>query len=269
MAKRQQVRVVILVSVVLSFTSVFRAQEPVLSRERIRQFLLSADIIASEPIGRGITQPWRLTLSDGAVTHDAAFQSVDETVVVQHQGHALNLIDSYRHNIAAYQLAELIGLGHMFPVTVARTWNGTPGALSWWLDDVMFDEQTRLEQRRWPQDLESWGAQIDRMSLFAELVHDTDRHGGNVLYTSDWKLFMIDFTRAFSVTGELLWPYRLVRVDRQVFARLGVLTATEVGDATRPHLGEDEVEAVIQRRDKLVEHFRDLIEEKGEDAILY
>ena len=112
----------------------------------------------------------------------------------------------------------------------------------------MFDEQTRLEQRRWPQDLESWGTQIARMSLFAELVHDTDRHGGNVLYTSDWKLFMIDFTRAFSVTGEMLWPYRLVRVDRQVFARLGVLTATEMGDATRPHLGEDEVEAVIQRR---------------------
>ena len=152
---------------------------------------------------------------------------------------------------------------------MARTWNGTPGALSWWLDDVMFDEQTRLEQRRWPQDLESWGAQIDRMSLFAELVHDTDRHGGNVLYTTDWKLFMIDFTRAFSVRDALLWPYRLVRVDRQVFDRLRVLTATEVGDATRPHLREDEVEAVIQRRDKLVEHFRGLIDQKGEDAILY
>jgi hypothetical protein len=27
---------------------------------------------------RGVTRSWRLTLSDGALTHDAAFQAVDE-----------------------------------------------------------------------------------------------------------------------------------------------------------------------------------------------
>ena len=33
-----------------------------------------------------------------------------------------------------------------------------------------------------------------RMRLFAQLIADTDRNTGNVLITSDWKLWMIDFT---------------------------------------------------------------------------
>ena len=133
----------------------------------------------------------------------------------------------------------------------------------------MFDEQTRLSERRWPEDLEVWGAQIDQMSLFASLVHDTDRHGANVLYMSDWKLFMIDFTRAFSLKDELLRPYKLLRVDRWVLDRLARLTASEVRSATRPHLTEDQVEALMQRRDKLVGHFRVLIDEKGEEAVFH
>jgi hypothetical protein len=28
-------------------------------------------------MGKGVTSPWRLTLSDGTLTHDAAFQAVD------------------------------------------------------------------------------------------------------------------------------------------------------------------------------------------------
>ena len=211
----------------------------------------------------GITQPWRLTLTDGMMTHDAAFQSIEVMVDPTHQGREPDLLDSYRHNIAAYQLAELIELSHMVPVTVARTWNGTPGALSWWVDDIMFDEQTRLAERRWPDDLEVWGTQIDQMSLFASLVHDTDRHGANVLYASDWKLFMIDFTRAFSLKDELLRPYKLLRVDRRVLDRLARLTTSEVRNATRPHLTENQVEALMDEGVFTIDVVRDVTEPKA------
>ena len=268
MVNGQRLGVAILWSVVLA-TSILEAQEH-LSGEQIRQFLLSAHVVAWRPIGRGITQSWRLTLSDGRVTHDAAFQSVDDQNVGRRLGPGeLDITDSYRYNIAAYELADLLGLGHMVPVTVARTWDQTPGALSWWVDDIMFDEQTQLEERRWPDDLEAWGAQIDRMSLFTELVNDTDRHRGNVLYAGDWKLFMVDFTRAFHVSHELQKPYRLLRVDRQLFDRIQRLTTAAVGDVTRPHLSQTEVASVIARRDALVEHFRDRVDMVGEDAVFY
>ena len=143
-------------------------------------------------------RPWRLTLSDGTLTHDAHFQSVDRNEGARRVGkhYERNFIDSYRYNIAAYRLAELVGLADMMPVTIEREWDGKTGSLSWWLDDVMFDEQTRQQARNWPDDMARWSAQMSRMLLFAELVHDTDRNHGNIVYTGNWTLKMIDFTRS-------------------------------------------------------------------------
>src|SRR5215471_14397139 len=52
--------------------------EPNLTDERKQQFLLLGKVVNSERLGKGVTHPWRLTLSDGQLTHDAAFQAVDE-----------------------------------------------------------------------------------------------------------------------------------------------------------------------------------------------
>ena len=53
------------------------SDEPTLTKEQIKQFLLSAKVVNSQQSKKGITHPWRLTLSDGTVTHDASFQSID------------------------------------------------------------------------------------------------------------------------------------------------------------------------------------------------
>ena len=247
------------------------AQPAGLSRDEIRQFLLTADVVAAEQTGRGTTHPWRLTLSDGQVEHDAHFQSVDRNEGPRRFGdrYERNFVDSYRYNIAAYRLAELLGLGEMMPVHVERTWDGRTGSLSWWIDDVMFDEETRLSDRQWPEDMQRWSAQMARMLLFAELVQDTDRNQGNVVYTRDWKLHMIDFSRAFRTDGTLQRPDDLARVDRALFARLQGLTKNEIERRTNPHLSGREIDAVLERRDVIVEHFTRLIEAKGRDAVLY
>jgi hypothetical protein len=52
------------------------AKEQTLSKEQIKQFLLTAKVVASKQTGKGVTSPWRLTLSNGTVTHDASFQAV-------------------------------------------------------------------------------------------------------------------------------------------------------------------------------------------------
>ncbi len=246
------------------------AQTPTLTTAKIREFLRSANVIAAEQTSTGVTQPWRLTLTDGTLTHDAGFQSVDQHEDVQRLGRSreLNFVDSYRYNIAAYQVAELVGLADMIPVTVERTWNGVVGALSWWIDDVMFDEATRIEERRRPDDVATWSAQLARMFVFGELVHDTDRNRTNMVYARDWTLYMIDFTRAFRTWDQLQQPKDLTRIDRQLFERLKTLTEAEVKQATRPHLKDGEVTGVLKRRDKLIDHFQRLIDEKGESRVL-
>ena len=82
-----------------------------------------ADVVAAEQTGRGTTHPWRLTLSDGQVEHDAHFQSVDRNEGPRRFGdrYERNFVDSYRYNIAAYRLAELLGLGEMMPKTLFDT----------------------------------------------------------------------------------------------------------------------------------------------------
>ena len=138
---------------VLAAGSSLAAQEPTLTKEQMQQFLLTAEIVASAPIGTGVTRPWRLTLSDGTITHAAAFQSVDEQELRKRVGRRieLNFVDSYRYNIAAFGLAELLRLDDMMPVTVERRWNGKRGALSWWLGET-WDDTRRLRERVFPPD---------------------------------------------------------------------------------------------------------------------
>src|ERR1700686_1861153 len=52
------------------------SSEPTLTKEQIKQFLLTAKVVKSERSKKGITDTWRLTLSDGTLTHDASFQSI-------------------------------------------------------------------------------------------------------------------------------------------------------------------------------------------------
>ncbi|HEY6938271.1 MAG TPA: hypothetical protein VI424_14025, partial [Terriglobales bacterium] len=51
---------------------------PKLTNDQIRQFLLTAKVVKSKQSSKGITSPWRLTLTDGTLTHDASFQAIDE-----------------------------------------------------------------------------------------------------------------------------------------------------------------------------------------------
>lgn len=86
------------------------AQEPNLTPEQIHQFLTKAKIIKSKNTPKGITSPWRLTLSDGDLTHDAAYQSINETqrrVDFPSGNTEFNFRDSYHFNIAAHEIDNL------------------------------------------------------------------------------------------------------------------------------------------------------------------
>jgi hypothetical protein len=245
--------------------------EPNLTDEQKEEFLLKAQVVNSKEIGKGITSPWRLTLSDGKLTHDAAFVTINVSKLYwkgEDGRSELGFRDTYHFNIAARELAKLLGLGDMMPVTVERKWKGEPGALSWWIP-WKWDEAMRRQQNLQPPDVDAWNNQIYKVRVFAELVYDTDRNLGNQLITEDWKLWMIDFTRAFRLYHDVKEPRGLTNCDRQLFEKLRQLDKTELLARTMGHLTKGEVEAVMARRDKIVAHFQKLIAEKGEKAVLY
>jgi hypothetical protein len=247
------------------------ASKPAIDDSRKAEFLRTARVVAAVPAGKGVTGSWRLTLQDESLTHDAHFQSVDErhTKTVVAGRVELLFKDSYRYNIAAYRLARLLGLDDMVPVSVERKWRSTNGAMTWWIDDVMMDEKERIQKRLVPPPEANWLSQVDKVKLFSQLVHDTDRNQSNVLITHDWKVWMIDFTRAFRPWRELRSTENLVRCERLLFERLRAMTKKELSEAMDGILEPPELNGILARRDLLVAHFEKLIQERGESAVLY
>ena len=247
------------------------ADETPLTKQQIKQFLMTAEVIGSKPSKKGVTHTTRLTLSNGTITHDASYQPIDEhksEMKLESGATVLNFIDSYKFNIAAYTLSELLGIDDMLPVYVERKWQGHAGSLSWWLP-VKMDEADRVAKKITPPNLDSWNKQMYRVRVFDELIYDTDANLTNVLIGPDWQIWRIDFTRAFRTSKELQKPGDLVQCERNLFQKLKELNSRELEEKTRHYLTKDEVQAVMARRDKIVARFDELIKEKGEKEILY
>ncbi len=256
-----------------SAVCLFAQGEPDLTEAQMREFLLNAKVIASKNTAKGITSPFRLTLTDGNLTHDAAFQSIDERLERKefaNRTFELNFRDSYKYDVAAFELAKLLGLGDMMPVTVERKWEGKAGALSWWLP-VKMDEATRLSQKLTPPNPDAWNKQMYKKRIFAELVYDTDPNLTNVLISADWHLWMIDFSRAFRLYKQLRNPRDINEsmCARQLLENLRKLDREEFTQKTKGLLSKAEIDGVMARRDRIVKMYDELIAKKGESAVLY
>jgi hypothetical protein len=246
-----------------------------LSVDQIRTFLKNAKVVRSGTTNKGVTAPKKLTLSDGNITHDAVFQAIDDHQNVMQLGGGgrqatteLNFVDSYKYNIAAYEIAGLLGLDDMMPVYIERKWNGQTGSISWFVPTLM-DESERIKRKVEPPNPTDWNQQMYRMRVFSSLLRDTDRNLTNVLITHQWKVMMIDFSRAFRLQPELLHQKDLAKIDRQVFEKLQAMTREDVTRAVKDYLIKREVDAMMVRKDMLVAHFKKMIAEQGEAKVLY
>jgi hypothetical protein len=247
------------------------ADDAPLTKDQIKVFLRTAKVINEKPSSKGVTHPSRLTLTDGTITHDASFQAIDEHTSLKkfESGRVeFGFVDSYKYNIAAYQLSELLGVDDMLPVYVERKWEGKTGSLSWWLP-VKMDEADRMQKKIAVPDRDRWNKQMYRIRVFDELVYDEDPNLTNVLIGDDWTIWRIDFTRAFRINKDLHNPKNLVKCDRQLLEKMKSLTFDAVAERTKSYLTKSEVDGLMARRDKIVATFQTLIAEKGEQEVLY
>jgi len=245
--------------------------EPNLTKEQVKNFLLTAKVVSSHGAKKGVTGTSRLTLSDGAMTHDASFQPIDlhKNIYEYSDGRReFNFVDSYKYNLAAYALAELVGFDDMMPVYVERKWNSTTGSLSWWLP-IKMDDAERVTRKLEPPDKDAWNKQMYKIRVFDELVQDTDNNLTNILIGEDWKLWRIDFTRAFRTFPQLKRPEDLVRCDRLLLEKLKALNADQLAEKTKQYLTKTEMKTVMARRDAIVQRFQKLVTDKGENEVLY
>jgi hypothetical protein len=244
--------------------------EPKLTDIEREHFLKTAEIVSRAPIGVGTTGSERATLNDGKLAHDVQIQYVNVFKPVFEGAHGTvekNFRDTYKFNIAAYRVAKLLGLDNV-PMSVERAVDGKLASVTWWVDNVWMTEAERRDKGIKPPASQFWVDQINIVKVFDRLIHNTDRNQENLLITPEWKIYMIDHTRAFRTSHELLKPELLSRIDHELLQRLKqfntVTLKAELGGYLRP----EEIAALLARRDKIVEFFEKEISTKGKDAVL-
>ena len=245
------------------------AAAPAISPAEMEAFLLRAELSNVREAGDGVTGSLRATASDGRLTHDVHVQFVDvrRSGIVVGDRVELNFRDSYSFNIAAYRLAALLGMDSV-PMSVPRSFRGGTAAVTWWVDDVLMTERERFAQGTFGPDPGVAAQQFYAMYVFDELIQNRDRNQGNALWTSDWKLWLIDHTRGFRPDVELTSPARLTRIGRGLLENLRGLTREALDAALDDVLSPALRSAVMQRRDLLVAHFDERIARLGQAAVV-
>jgi hypothetical protein len=218
------------------------------------EFIRTAKVDKCEDTEVGVTHPKHCLFAPGSLVSGIVFKPLQP-------GKIHGFFESYRSEIAAYELDKLLGL-HMVPPTVERTLHGDSGSAQMWVDDVV---PLKAQDGSSAPDPAAWNRQIYRQRVFDNLVANIDRNQGNLLLDPIWNLILIDHSRAFTAVPTM--PFPMTRIDRDFYNKLKGLDEATV----KAHLGKllyYGAKPLLQRRDEIVKVFEDKIAQYGEAAVL-
>ncbi len=224
--------------------------------------------MSSEDFGVGITGIKRLVLERDGMRARGAFHEIDNVTSNSRVNGRMfrRFYDSYKNECAAYELARLFELDNV-PPTVCRRVNNIDGSVQLWMEETR-SETERIEAGLRPPVINAWLRQIQAMRLFDSLIFNDDRLPGNYLYDTDWKLWMIDHSRAFQMRRELRYGDEFVWCTRRMWQLLNEVTDDQIRAAIDTHLAPEQLGALLARRGLLVEHIQKMIDERGEATVI-
>jgi hypothetical protein len=243
---------------------------PFAGEEELKQFMRTARVASMKTVGKGITLPRRALLEKDGVRMHAMFRDVSEEkdrFVGAAGTTELFFRDSYLFEMAAFELSRLLGIDFV-PPTILRRISGQDGSLQVWVENAL-DEGGRLQKKVNPPDVENWRKDLDMMRVWDALIYNMDRNMGNILYGPDWKFWSIDHTRSFRRHDTLKDPHLVKRCDRVFWERLRTVDDATITARLKPYLQRYEIEGLLKRRKALVALIQKLIDERGEEAILF
>jgi hypothetical protein len=246
------------------------ALEPRLEGDEAERFLRAAAVVEMTPLSVGVTKSHQVTLRLGTRTAQGIWKTIDKFSLRQRftDGRLEGLFrDTYKHEIAAYELDKLLGLG-LVPPTVERRIEGETGSLQLWIEGAM-SEAERLSKGLHAPDVERWNRQMHGVRLLHQLTDNTDyRNISNLLIGPDFSLYAIDFSRAFRLHRDLRKEDALKRFPRPVLERLRGLTPKLAHKRLGRWLTKQQIKTLLARRDRVVDLATRRIAEHGEEAVL-
>ncbi len=262
----------------LTVAPALRAQflpEEIAERPQWEEFLRTADIIASKQMvgPESVTSPWELTLKKGDIVHRALWKNA--------QGRMSGYIEGWQFEIAAYLMDKLLDLGRV-PPTVERRFHENRGSCQLWIEDCLSLKQKEEKKIKTPPiHVFAWNRSTYLQRAFDNLIANEDRHMNQILITQpDWRMILIDHSRSFRTskkfTKELIYtakhpegPKLMKELPRAFVDKLKGLTFDTIRAAVGEYLSDEEINAVLIRRDLILAEVDRLIKENGEANVLY
>jgi hypothetical protein len=243
---------------------------PFTSDQEILDFLSSAEIVEWAYVGEGVTRPRRIVLEkDGfrlrGIFHDV--HTVKERVRLPSRGILLNYKDSYTSQVAGYRVAMLLGLDNV-PPAVARDWGREHGSAALWIEGAQ-TEGERLAKGEDPPFPLVYQHRFFDLRVFDNLINNTDRNQGNLVFDAAGKLWFIDHTRAFGSSKQLPDPDLVTHCSRPLWDALRALDPAAVDEQLSELLSRSERRALFERRDRIVALLEKRIERLGEGQVLF
>lgn len=221
----------------------------------IEELLTSGKVGKLEAVPIGVTKPQRGTLEGSPVRF--AWKPLTP-------GYSKGFMESYKAEIAAYKLDRLLGM-NMVPPIVERNLGGKNGAAVLWVENTRGWSVEKPPQGPEPQ----WSLQLTRMKMFDLLIANIDRNQGNLIYDSDWHLFLIDHSRAFIGKKDLKGIAPLGRVDRALWEKMAALTMEDLDRGLDKWVGNNEKKALLLRRDLMAKQIAEMVQKRGEKSVFY
>lgn len=213
------------------------------------EYLKTAKVEKITNIPIGVTRPRRAYMTPGGLVGSFAWKPI-------RPGMQSGYFESYKSEIAAYELDKLLGL-NMVPVVVERRVENDLGAAVMWVEGVRSWESVQPLPKP-----ATWGFQLARMKMFDDLISNSDRNKGNLIVDADWHIYLIDHSRAFVTETKL--PQELQNIDRKLWDRMLALDEAGLKTAMGAWLDSRQIQAMIRRRDAMKKKIDALVAKNGQ-----
>ena len=212
-------------------------------------YLLTAKVEKIAEIPIGVTKPQRAYLEPDGLIGSFAWKPI-------RPGMRDGYFESYKSEVAAYELDKLLAL-NMVPPVVERRLNSELGAAIMWIDGVRSWESVQPLPKP-----ATWGFQLARMKMFDDLISNSDRNKGNLLVDGDWHIYLIDHSRAFVPDVKL--PQELQNIDRKLWDRMLALDRAGLEAAMGKWLDTRQIDSLLRRRDAMKKKVDALVKQRGD-----
>jgi hypothetical protein len=213
----------------------------------IEDYLKSAEVVSMKETSVGVTHPNHAELAPGGPVQSIAWKPL-------RPGRYEGYYESYKSEIAAYELDKLLGLG-MVPPTVEKRVKGDLGAAVMWVTPAQtFKQLGGVPGQKGvagppAAHIAYWMHELTRAKMFDDLIGNIDPNLGNWLVDSEWNIVLIDHSRAFTDTKQLY--HQLQFFDNDLWEKMKTLDEATLSGALGTTVGKVENKAILELRDKM------------------